>query len=177
MLCWYYALTLCLQKVMKLVSWMACWRRCSLVLLSGEREDHGKQVHTHTHTHTSRTVNLYKTCRCFKVSCLSQFTDFCFFSHTFMVCILYWSTCSISDWIVPSPSFFLSLSKHNNRFVCVPLSLPHLLHSSVVVIFFGHGYGGQNQLHQCLAQQQKKREGVGSKILKRGATGEGVVVE
>lgn len=35
---------LCSQRVMKLVSWMACWRHCNLELHSGEREDPGKQV-------------------------------------------------------------------------------------------------------------------------------------
>lgn len=37
-----------LQRVMKLVSWMACWRRCSRALLSEGREDLGKQVLTLT---------------------------------------------------------------------------------------------------------------------------------
>jgi len=40
---------------MRLVSWMVCWRRCSLEPLSRGREDHDKQVtHTHTHTHMHR---------------------------------------------------------------------------------------------------------------------------
>lgn len=57
-LCWYnqvFTVSWChvfiavfLQRVMKLVSWTASWRRCSPALLSGGREDHGKQVHTLT---------------------------------------------------------------------------------------------------------------------------------
>lgn len=44
---WWNVLMLCLQRMMKLVSWMACWRRCSPALLSRENEVHGKQVLGH----------------------------------------------------------------------------------------------------------------------------------
>lgn len=156
MLCWYYVL-ICLQRVMKLVSWMTCWRRCSLELLSGEREDHGKQVLTHKHSKSSQNLQMFQGA----MSVLIYRLLFPF-THTFMVYIQYWSTWSIWGSFVPSPCFFLPLSKHNNRFVCVLLSLSHLLHGSetvIVVVVFGHGYGGQSQLHQCLAQQQDEREG------------------
>lgn len=113
------------------------------------------------YSHTYRTVNPHKMCRCFKVPCPSWFTDFWFLSYIFMVYILYWSTWGIWGSFVLFPCFFLPLSKHNNKLVCVLLSLPHLLHGSetvIVVVFFGHGYRGQSQLHQCLAQQQVNRE-------------------
>lgn len=47
-------LILCLQGMMKLVSWMASWRHCSLVLRSRGREDHGKQVVTETISKSTR---------------------------------------------------------------------------------------------------------------------------
>lgn len=47
-------LILCLQRMMKPVSWMACWRHCSLVLRSRGREDHGKQVVTETMSKSTR---------------------------------------------------------------------------------------------------------------------------
>lgn len=47
--------------MMKLVSWTACWRLCSLVLPSGEKEVHDKQVLINRH--------LQNTSICFQVFC------------------------------------------------------------------------------------------------------------
>lgn len=47
---------------MKLVSWMACWRRCSPALPSREREDRGKQVPRHKQrTETLQSVRRVAT--------------------------------------------------------------------------------------------------------------------
>ena len=102
---------------MKLVSWMVCWRHCSRALPSGEREDHGKQVHKQSSTSLKNMQMWSLTC----------FKDLCFLSHTVAVCILYWHMWSIWESFVPSPcnSVSMFLSTHNNIFVCVPhVSVP-----------------------------------------------------
>lgn len=119
--CWCRVLVLCLQRVMKLVSWTACWRHCSLELLSGEREDHGKQVHKQSKSSSVMSYLIYNaflfrcTCRIMKLICFSSLS-------------LYISTFQ---------------SSHNNRFDCAPLFLFHLLHGLETVVGCGNFRGAK----------------------------------
>lgn len=159
-----------LQRVMRLVSWMACWRRCSLALLSGEREDHGKQVLTHKQNSKS-SGNLFKSVMSHLIyRCMFPFTHICG-----MRTILKHVTCEANLFSL-FISVYMFLSTYNSRFVCVP-SVHRLW---VVVIFCPWLHGGKDNSTNGWHNRRRERVprvGVGSGILKRVTTGEGVVVE
>lgn len=159
--CWCHVLMLCLQRVMKLVSWMACWRHCSPARLSGEREDHGKQVLVHKQSSkSSQNMQMFQS-----VLCLTWFSDFGFLSHTFLVCIPYWNICSIWDSFVPSPSS--TLSPCFCRYTTTDLFVLPCLCSIccmaqrlwVVVVFSSHGYRGAKPIPPMAGTTTKEEGG------------------
>lgn len=152
---------------MKLVSWMACWRRCSLALLSGESEDLGKQVNTHK-----------QTCK-YSVSCFSGVIDF---FHTSIVCILY-----LNHYLVPlhfSLHLYVSVNTQQQNCLCSPVSVPSVarLRDWIVVAFSGQccSEGRANSTsgwHNNKRKGRVPRVGLGSNILRKEATDEGVATE
>lgn len=160
---------------MKLVSWMACWRRCSPALLSGEREDHGKQVLTH-----KQNMQMFQSVMSYLIyRFLVPFAHILWYAcHTETGGAYERLICSMS--LVLSVSMFLSTN--NNRFVCVPcVSVPSVAWLRDCGLWL-YGYRGAKPIPPMAGTTTKEEggcqgEGVGSKTLKRGTTGEGVVVE
>lgn len=130
---------LCLQRVMKRVSWMAFWRRCSLALLSGEREGHAKQVLIHKQTSKcSQNMQMFQSILYYLIyRLLFPFTHHLYYPET---CVAY----ETHFFHLPLP-LCLYVSVNTQQQICVPLFLFHLPHGSETVVLevcFGHGYGG-----------------------------------
>lgn len=94
-----------LQRMMKLVSWTACWRRCSPVLPSDGREAHGQQVISYTQNIKSTNVSKYVRDTRILLNVLGVLPSNTHIEH---------------EAYPPVFPLTLFLSAHNNRFVCVP---------------------------------------------------------
>lgn len=117
-----------LQRMMKLVSWTACWRRCSPVLPSDGREARGQQVLGYTRN--IKSTNVSKYVQNSQISLNVHFLP----SNTHVV---HEACPPVSD----------SVSVNTQQQICLcSLSVFHLLHGSQTELCFsfGHGYGGQS---------------------------------
>lgn len=148
MYCWWPVFMLFLQRMMKLVSWTACWRRCSPVLPSDGREAHGQQVLRYTQNIKSTNVSKYVHDTWIL---LNVFLVFFAIRHTYRT------------WGLSSSLSSDSVSVSTQQQICLcSLSVFHLLHGSQTELCFSfsHGYRGQSWFQQWLVIQQVKRERV-----------------
>lgn len=132
--CWWPVFILFLQRMMKLVSWTACWRRCSPVLPSNGREAHGQQVLSYTQN--IKSTNVSKYVQNSQISINVHFLP----SNTHVGHEAY----------PPVFSLTLFLSAHDNRFCLCSPSVFHLLYGSQTELCFSfcHGYRGQSWFQQ-----------------------------
>lgn len=178
--CWCYVLMLCLQRVMKRVSWMAFWRRCSLALLSGEREGHAKQVLIHKQTSKcSQNMQMFQSILYYLIYRLQfPFTHHLYYPET---CVAY----ETHFFHLPLPlCLYVSVNTQQQICLCPPVSVPSAAwlrdcgFGSMLWSWLRGGKGkSTNDWHNNKRRGRVLRVHVGSRILRRRTTGEGVVVE